>query len=367
MEENTIIDIGESNKTNNKNLKPFLSVFIIFIILLSGYYFIWRSLTIKMKNIVSESLSNFKYDSITIGGFPFMKKVKVNNIAFSNNVFLITKNQVSVKEIQVSSFIFSRSLEVKFKDITTLNISDNTTYSLIYNEDPEMDVKFYSDGRMESFNYSDTGYRVISADNKTLYTADKSSLVVKSVKNNETIDYAINGEFKNMQNIVVLENKNEISTKVIPEIYNLKFDISSSLTKKDGELKGSVIRINSIDFNSDKNNGATLAGEIIKDQDDAYSYGEIKVSVSNYVTLLSKYKADVITALNIENANLSTEEKKQYVDLTNNLFNMIDGVIKKNPESVNGKGVAKITRVKNASDYIINGESLFGIIQKLVQ
>ncbi len=367
MEEKNVAATVDSNGDGIRNLKPFLGVFIILIILVSGYYFIWRSIAVKMKNIVVDSLKDYKYDSITIGGFPFTKKVKVNNITFGNDLFLATKNQVNVREIIVSSFIFSGTLDVKLKDVSTFSTIDTTVYSLVYNEDPVMNISFYSNGSLKEFNYSDLGYRVISGDNKTLYTADKSNLNVQSVLNGDTVDYSINGDFQNMQNIAIIEKDTESLTKEVPEIYNLKFDISSSITKKDGETESSIIKINDFDLIGSKNNSVSITGDIFKEPGDPYSFGDVKVVLSNYSTLINEYKTDVLDALKIENASLSDDDKKEYASIVNGMFNEISNVIKKNPATTAESAVISISRAKNNPDYSINGESLFGIIQQIIK
>lgn len=367
MEGKKVVAQVDSNGDGIRNIKPFLSVFIILIILLSGYYFIWRSITVKMKNIVADSLKDYKYDSITTGGFPFTKKVKVNNITFGNDMFLATKNQVNIKEIIVSSFIFSGTLDIKFKDVSTLSSLDTTIYSLAYNEEPLINISFYSNGSLKDFNYSDLGYRVISGDNKTLYTADKSNLNVKSVLNGDKVDYSISGDFQNMQNILIIEKDAESLIKEVPEIYNLKFDISSSITKKDGETESSTIKINSFDLAGNKNNLVSITGDIFKESGDPYSFGDVKVVLSNYNVLMKEYKTDVLEALKIENVDLSNDDKKQYISIVNGMFNEINNVIKKNPETTADAAVILISRAKNNPDYSINGESLFEIIQRIIK
>ena len=367
MEDKGIETMTNSNNDKIKNLKPFLSVFIVLIILILGYYFIWRSIVVKMKNVVVDSLKNYKYDSVSIGGFPFTKKVKVKDITFGSDLFLATKNQVNVKELTVSSFILSGTLNIKLKDITTFSTIDSTIYSLTYNEDPIMTVSFYSNGSLKTFNYSDLGYRVVSSDNKTLYTADKSTLSVQSVLNDNTIDYSINGEFQNMQNIAVIEKDNETLAKEVPEIYNLKFDISSSITKKDGETENSVIKINNFDLAGSKNNIVSITGNIFKDPSDPYSFGNIELVLSNYKELISGYKADVLEALKIESENFSDSERKGYTSIIDSIFKEINNVISKNSATTDDTAVISVVRTKNNPDYIINGESLFGIIQRIIE
>ena len=71
-----------------------------------------------------------------------------------------------------------------------------------------------------------------------------------SIMNGNTIDYAIDGNFLYIQNIAVIENKSEISESIMPEIYTMKFDISSSITREKDEISDSIIKINNFDLAS---------------------------------------------------------------------------------------------------------------------
>jgi len=367
MEEKEAVITEGANGYEPRSLKPFLGAFIVLIILLSGYYFVWRSITIKMKGVLEEYLKNYKYDSISIGGFPFTKKVKVNNITFGNRTFLTTKNQVNIKRMVISSFIFSDTFNVKLDDVTTISSLDSAVYSLVYNEDPEINISFYSNGRLKAFNYSDIGYRVVNDQNKTLYTADKSNLRVQSTLNDDTVDYSINGDLQNMQNIMVLEKDADISAKEVPEAYNLEFDISTSITKVDGEVKNSIIKVNDINLVGNRNNKVSVTGEIFREPGDPYSFGNLTVALSNYKTLLKDYKDDVLEALKVESSELPSSDKSIYVSIVNAMFDEINSIIKKNSATTDEEAFILISRVKNSPDYIVNGESLFAIIQRIME
>ena len=171
-----------------------------------------------------------------------------------------------------------------------------------------------------------------------------------------------------MQNISVLEKKDEIETNSIPEIYNLKLNLETSITQADNKIEKSTIKINNANFTSDKGSGFSISGTILKEAGDPYSFGELKLIINNYITFLDSYKKDVTNALTIENesSTISKDEQNQYVQISNSLFETAQRLIAKNPETTENKGVIAISRQKNTPDYTINGESLFGIIQNLI-
>ncbi|MDD2840091.1 MAG: hypothetical protein PHY80_03100 [Rickettsiales bacterium] len=372
MEEKKVItelEINNKKKYNIKNVKPFLSIFVILLVIIIAYYFVWRNITIKMKDVIVESLKDFKYESISASGFPFSKKISINKIDFINNTPLATQNYVSIDKLTISSFIFSRTLDIKLKDIKTINPTDNSIFTLNYNEEPQITISFYPDRTLESFNYSDIGYRVIN-NNETLYTASKSLISVESTKTDGTTDYSIVGDLQNMQNISVLDKKEQISDKIEPEIYNMKFNLSTSLTLKEGKLDSSVIKIISVNLAGNKDTNISLSGEIIKSPDDPYSYGALTLKLANYEKFLESYKKDFIEALTIEgqaNQKIENIQVTEYKSMINKLFDITKTIVAKNSETKNGVGVLTLERKKNASDYTVNGDSLINIIQILIK
>ena len=56
--------------------------------------------------------------------------------------------------------------------------------------------------------------------------------------------------------------------------------------------------------------------------------------------------------------------EKKYV-VTNNVFEVLEKTIKLNTETTDSKGIITFTKKKNMSDYLINGNSLYGIMQDI--
>lgn len=371
---NFVIYMEQENMNNNvskiKNLKPFLSVFAVLLVLITAYYFVWKNITTKVKETIAETLKDYKYESITTSGFPFSKVISINNINFTNGTLLTTENYVSIGKIEISSLIFGRSLDIRLKDIKTISAADNSVFNLEYNEEPKINMSFYSDGILKSFSYSDLGYRVVNNNNQTLYTAENSLINIESTKTEDTTDYSIVGDLKNMQNINVLDKKDQIASKTEPEIYSMKFNISTSLTMKDKQINSSIIKIETASLVGNKDTNISLSGEITKSTDDPYSYGQLKLVLANYKKWLESYKNEINEALTIEskaNKSVKAEQLKDYIDMTNKLFNIIQGVIAKNPETKDNNGVLVLERKKNATDYTLNGDSLFSIVQAIIK
>ncbi len=354
--------------TETKNIKPLLGVVVALIVILLAYFFFWRSIAAKTKNVVANTLSTFTYESIGVSGFPLSKNIKIKDITFGNDSPFISQNKVKMGEIEISSFIFGSTFNIKMKDISVIT-TDGVEYNLMYNTTPNIKISFYPDGKLKDFEYKDDGYRVLSAEtNDTLYTAGESTFNIKTVENGNTLDFAISGLFKDLQNFEVLNLENQNDNEV-PEKYNFNIDISTSITRDNSNnVSNYIIKINLFDVLGDKGNGIQVSGDIIKDADDIYSYGNIKLAILNYKAILDLYKQAVLATANSEELSslVNIQDQAEFTKTVNSMFNKIQNIIAKNPTTTDKKGVISIVKQKNTPDYSINGQSLYGIIQDIL-
>ncbi len=353
-----------------RNFKPAIGVVVVLIVILLAYFFLWRSIAAKTKNVVADSLSAFEYKSIGVSGFPFSKNVKIKDITFGGNNPFTTQNKISFGEIEISSLIFGESFKVKFKDIL-ITTQDDTKYNLLYNGKPVVNIIFYQDGRLKYFSYKDNGYRVTNADtNETLYTAGESTFSIDTTINNNTIDYAITGLFKDMQNLELINVDKNIDTKnVVPEKFNLNIDISSSITLDSAyNISNYIVKINLFDLLGDAGSGIQITGEIVKDTDDVYSYGNIDIALLNYQDVLKTYKENILSTENSQDIEVLLGDKDigEFTKMVDNVFNQLSTLISQNTKTTDKKGVISIVKQKNTPDYFINGQSLYGVIQNIL-
>lgn len=355
--------------TETKNIKPLLGVVVVLIVILLAYFFFWRTIAAKTKNIVADALSTFNYESIGVSGFPLSKNIKIKDITFGNDSPFMTQNKIEIGEITISSLIFGKSFNIKMKDISIIT-ADGAKYNLMYNTTPNIKISFYSDGKLKDFEYKDSGYRVTSADsNDTLYTAGESTFQMNTVENANTVDYAISGLFKDMQNFQVLNTFSNDTSVVVPEKFNFNIDVSSSITSNDkGDITNYILKINMFDILGDKGNGIQVTGEIIKDPDDVYSYGNIDLSILNYQNILEVYKQNILNTYNDSDLGmvLNIQDQEEFTKLIDTLIKKVYNIIEQNKNTNKDKGVISIVKQKNTPDYSINGQSLYGIIQDIL-
>jgi len=374
LKENNEIEVSSNGvegsfNQKNSNLKAFLSAFVIFIVIVSIYYFFWRSVSSKTKNIVVEELKDYKYSSIKVSGFPFYNNIVISDLHISNGALMLVQNKVDIKEVKLSSIVFGKKFKVFFKDITIDDQSTNIKYNVVFNDIPNVNFSLNSDKTFKDFYYSDVGYRVISNDNKTLYTAGNSKFSLQSTKNNNTFDFSIIGDLQNLQNFDVVNTQIKVDNmENEPPVYNIKFDISSSFTKEKDDIVSSIIKITNINSISNKGDFFSLSGQIYKDQGDPYNYGELKISLKNYSLIMSNYKNIFVDTIKEEAKNNGTSKDENYSEnVVNKVFENLDNAIKKNSNTKDDLGVIELKRNKGEPDYTLNGEGLSKIIEPMMK
>lgn len=348
-----------------KNLKPFLSVFIILLIIILGYFLVWRSITAKLKNSVASKFGdNLEYSSISVSGFPFKKVFTIKDVVTKEVSFLpISVNryeETRVDFIKISGFIFSRDMDVEFGKITISSDISNkdSTYNIQFNETPVISFSTYSNSWLKSFKYSDNGYKILNSKNDAIQVSDKNIIDIDSVKNGDNLDYSLLLDIQGNTTSLNINKNNDLHK------YTFKAELSYSYITENGDFNNSILKINDIILKSDNKEVFDIKGEVLRDISDKYSYGNIKIVVYNYKKIMDDFKKDLKqqTKSLTQNA-VNKKEEQEYEKLAINTLNAIEKIIRKNKETTKDKGVIELSRLKNKNDYIVNGDSVFNILQ----
>ena len=355
----------ETSNNLDKNIKPILIIIIILMVILLGYYLLWKSISIKTKNTLINAIQEYAIidkTKIKISGFPFNKKIKIENIKIDNGNYPYLYNKViDINNVNISSSIFSNNLKIDVENVIyTTYTEDNeleNTYTVTFQDKPIINIDFYSNAKLKSFNYSDSGYKVIDNSNQINNSTKNSKIDVNSIIDNNTIIYTIKSTITDTQNVKYEKN----SSVSIDKKYSLYADMIYSITTDEGEFNNSSLKINNITLSNENINVINVTGEVLKDVSDKYSYGNLKVIFSDYKDTLEKTKKEVIKSFK------GKEDEKEYMQISQNVFKVFEKLIKKNKETTNSKGVLDIEREKNYYDYFINNESFYKTLQDLIR
>ena len=173
-----------------------------------------------------------------------------------------------------------------------------------------------------------------------------------------------------MQNFTILNVNNNIdTTDNVPEKFNFNIDISSSITTDNSyNISNYIVKINLFDILGSEGNGIQITGEIVKDTDDVYSYGNIDIALLNYQDVLKTYKENILSTENSQDIEVLLGDKDigEFTKMVDNVFNQLSVLISQNTKTTDKKGVISIVKQKNTPDYFINGQSLYGVIQNIL-
>ena len=138
----------ETSNNLDKNIKPILIIIIILMVILLGYYLLWKSISIKTKNTLINAIQEYAIidkTKIKISGFPFNKKIKIENVKIDNGNYPYLSNKViDINNVDISSSIFSNNLKIDIENVIyTTYTEDNepeNTYTVTFQDKPIINI-----------------------------------------------------------------------------------------------------------------------------------------------------------------------------------------------------------------------------------
>jgi len=345
--------------------KPIFTILITFIIIIIAYFIAWKVIATKTKNRIEKKIieSGIIYKDLSISGFPFSKKLKISNLEFKNNTEGLTKDALKINKVILSSFIFGNDYTASFKNIKIFNASKNEENTIKFNSIPIAKFSFYKNGELKSFTYKDTDYEIIDSKNKKVNSAGLSSIKINSILTDNTSDYSIIASFNELKNFNILDKKfTNNDSKLIPNSYNVKIDVSLYLKKEGDKIVETSLKINDISFDNKVTNiEISLNGEVKNDKEDSMLFGKLKLQINNF-DKFSLFLFETFKETQIKNETPENKIIKSKLFLDNiEEFKILS---KKNKETTDKKAVFLIERKKKEIDYKINEESLLSFISE---
>jgi len=356
-----------------QNKKSFLTVFIIFLILIGIYYSIWSSQVKKVEKTLGKDLQNLKYSSIEISGFPFKKQVYVKNLEFNFNKNFMTNNILKVKDIKLLSTIFSNTYKILLTEVEYIDSSneEEIVSKLTFNDVPKISCSFYKNGKIKALTYSDIGYRVMDKENKTVYTADSSSLNLNSVKTETGIDYQLDSSFDGIQNMQILNTAEKKDVlEYVPDLYSLRMNILKSYvtTSDDLESADKVITINDITWkNKTQKTAINLTGILNVTQDDSLPFGQVTLKISEFNKIKDNFleKVHNTTITDESGTEKLVKDDKETSIIFDQLATILTRLGDKNVESTETDKIFLLQRDKKEFALRVNGENLSQAFEEL--
>lgn len=198
-------------------LVKILIVFITAIIVYSVFWFFKLGQVEKQINrLVGEHSSKISVSDISTSGFPLSQKITISNLRFTLPTAALDKNQVLVQSLEATAGIFDAEYQVKIIGAVSITNQENKTANLQFNGAPQISIML-GNGSVEKLTYRDSGYKIIDAEQKILFSSSSANLEIKSTidENQQTI-FDISASVSGMEGFGVEEiYKNTFEKRII--------------------------------------------------------------------------------------------------------------------------------------------------------
>lgn len=203
-----------------KNIVVKIIIAILVLILLYSVFWFFKAgqLEKTINNFVQENSAFISSAKVKVTGYPFSQKASVTELKFILPNSALSKNRISISQLDIQSSIFSGNFSVKINGAVTLQDNDDVK-RVDFNSSPEMSLKI-SDGNIINFSYKDSGYRVFDSKNNKVFSSDSTSISVNSSREkNDQINTKIKVDVLAIQGFNIIDiYKNSFEKKIIDGI-----------------------------------------------------------------------------------------------------------------------------------------------------
>ncbi|GMO65747.1 MAG: hypothetical protein Ta2D_11960 [Rickettsiales bacterium] len=333
------------------------------------YFLIWRNITTRVQNMMVDIIgSNSQYEEISYSGFPFKKIVKIKGLLYSDKNATLTKDQtLTIEELVISSPIFSRDLDMEYKNIQVINATEKIIYSIEYIAKPTIKISLYSDYRLRGFIYDDEGFIIKNGDS-ILYTTGKMYADVSSIRKKEIIEYAIIAGFDDFKGT-------DDAISDINDVYKLKLDITFNniVFENDSTKNEMTTLINSAEFFTNDKVKLSAIGEGRSGIIDTKAFGKVIVSFFDYKSSLIELEKGTLKTIKendpkmLKKDRLTQEEQTGYSVITKSIVKNFIEIVEKNPSTIKDKtGIIVVERKPRDKKITLNGKEVEAFVNELM-
>ncbi len=215
------------------NKAPAIKLGIILLVITVSYSFFWFVRTgqteKKINNLISKNSSTISASAVSVSGFPFSQKITISDLKF--NIPSISKYQVTVKKLEASTGIFSKSFSANILEQVTVSDNDsNTIRNIEFKESPKINISFNNEG-ISSFNYQDSGYTILEDQKPPFYNSSSNIIKMEAIETaNSKLTLKFNIDIKDMEGISLASiHQNFFEKKIIEGIKTGEITIGNNI------------------------------------------------------------------------------------------------------------------------------------------
>lgn len=203
-----------------------LSIFLTLSALVYSMFWFFKISQIErsINEFVAANGANILISDVQVSGFPFTKKITVNNVKFTLPTPFLNKKQVVLKKVVLETEIASHEYNVIMNEAPRLTDIDGNYYDVSFKVMPKINV-IVSNGRIDSLSYQDQGYEVRDDQSNVIYSASATK-----------VNYFSDQDSSGKITAKLTSNVSDIQGFGVAEVYKNVFEKSVVEGIKTGEI-----------------------------------------------------------------------------------------------------------------------------------
>ena len=172
----------------------------------------------QIKEFVNNNASYVSTGEVVVSGFPLSQKITIKNLKFTIPNAALDSNQVIVPHLEATAEILSPDYAVKLIEPISVENAEGNIAKVEFSKDPEITISLL-DGNIAKLRYQDSGYRILGADQKVIYSASNSMISVKSNVTSDKTTNSISVSIKEIEGFDIISlYKNILEKKIVSGI-----------------------------------------------------------------------------------------------------------------------------------------------------
>lgn len=198
---------------------------IVLVVLVLSYCVFWfykaGQSEKQINKFIADNSANISAGEISVSGFPIGQKIIISDLKITIPVNLVAKRQITVKQLEATSGIFSNDFVVNLVDVVKIQDLENSgdVFDVEFVSKPEIMVSLLG-GSIAKLQYNDAGFKILDTEKNIVNSSlGLSVLSENSVDETEKRINKINISFKELEGYSVFDfYKNVLEKKVVEGI-----------------------------------------------------------------------------------------------------------------------------------------------------
>lgn len=198
---------------------------IVLVVLVLSYCVFWfykaGQSEKQINKFIADNSAHISAGEISVSGFPVGQKIIISDLKIMIPVNLVAKRQITVKQLEATSGIFSNDFVVNLVDVVKIQDLENSgdVFDVEFVSKPEIMVSLLG-GSIAKLQYNDAGFKILDTEKNIVNSSSGLSVLSEnSVDETDKRINKINISFKELEGYSVFDfYKNVLEKKVVEGI-----------------------------------------------------------------------------------------------------------------------------------------------------